>query len=358
MTQHQIQLAKDQFGIDSWGSGYFGMNESGHVTAHPFGKENGKASLHEITCEAAKLGMSAPLIIRFPQIISQQLGRMHEAFREAMFEFNYPGKHCGAFPFKVNQRREFIDAIVKCGTEFNWGLEVGSKTEFMAALSYELPENALLICNGFKDRSFIELAFIAASEMGRKIVIVSEGPDELDFFADELAKGIYKNTPMVGVRVRLSSKGSGKWQKSSGETSKFGLTTIELMQALSLIEKRGLKDHFKMLHFHIGSQVTAIKRFKNAIKEAARVYAKVCKMDFSPSYLNIGGGVGVDYDGSQSSAESSANYTLKEFANDAIYVIGEVCKAEDVKCPNIVTESGRVIAAHHSVVVSDIREIQ
>ena len=259
----------------------------------------------------------------------------------------------------MNQRREFIDAIVSCGLEMNWGLEVGSKTEFMAALSYPTSSDSLLVCNGFKDQEFIDMAF-SASHLGRKVILVIEGPDELQMIvrkieSEKVGQG---QTPHIGLRVRLSSKGSGKWEKSSGEASKFGLTIIELMQCLKVIKDHGLQDKLSMLHFHIGSQIAAIKRFKTALREAARIYAKVVKMGFTPEHLNIGGGVGVDYDGSKTSAQSSANYNIQEFANDAVYVIGEICAHEEVPCPKIVTESGRVIAAYHSVVVTDIREVQ
>jgi len=259
------------------------------------------------------------------------------------------------FPFKVNQRREFIDAVVSCGQRLNYGLEVGSKTEFIAAMSYPLTAESLLICNGFKDREFIEMSFLGAA-MGKRVVVVVEGPDELETFI-ELAKR-QTIVPEVGLRVRLYAKGAGKWEKSSGDSSKFGLTTTEVLNCLALLEAANLQDRLAMLHFHIGSQITEIKRFKNAIKEASRVYAKVCKMGYNPAFLNIGGGVGVDYDGSKSSFLSSANYTMQEFANDAIYVLGDVCANEGVPYPTIVTESGRVIAAYHSVVVTDIREVQ
>jgi arginine decarboxylase len=244
---------------------------------------------------------------------------------------------------------------VSCGQRLDYGLEVGSKTEFVAALSYPLTANSLLICNGFKDREFIDMAFLGAA-MGKRVIVVVEGPDELGTFID-LAKN-HKVVPEVGLRVRLYSKGAGKWEKSSGDSSKFGLTTTEVLNCLAMLEEANLKDRLAMLHFHIGSQITEIKRFKNAIKEASRVYAKVVKMGYSPTFLNIGGGVGVDYDGSKTSFLSSANYTMQEFANDAVYVLGDVCANEGVQYPTIVTESGRVIAAYHSVVVTDIREVQ
>lgn len=356
MNIQQIQEARELYGIDGWGGGYFSIDDKGHVVCHPTGEEHISIDLPEAIKKAKDLGIHAPMILRFPQIIDNQIGRLHRAFKEAMWEYSYSGSHRAVFPFKVNQRREFIDSIVNCGKKYNYGLEVGSKPEFLAALGYELGEDALFVCNGFKDKEFIELGFTAKA-MGKNVILVVEGPDELEQIIN-LAKESPEYCPDIGVRVKLYSRGAGKWAKSSGESSKFGLTTIELLHCLNMLDQAGLKDRMRMLHFHIGSQVTEIKRIKNAIKEAARVYAKVHKMGYSPSCLNIGGGVGVDYDGSKTSFQSSANYSLQELANDVIYEIGEVCKYENVTCPQVVTESGRVIAAYHSIVVADVREVQ
>jgi arginine decarboxylase len=359
LNRWQIKEVKEQSGIKEWGLGYFSIDKNGQVTCNPNGENYCSIPLAHVVMEAKRKNITTPMIIRFPQIIKSQLSRMYNSFQDAINEFNYKGKYRGAFPFKVNQRREFIDAIISCGKDLDWGLEIGSKTEFVAALSYEQSPNALLICNGFKDCEFIEMAFCAA-KLGKKVVLVIEGPDELELMIKALKekKPSPEHCPSLGLRIRLYSKGSGKWEKSSGEVSKFGLTTVELMHALGILEEAKLQNMLTMLHFHIGSQVTEIKRFKNALREAARVYSKIVKSGFSPQYLNIGGGVGVDYDGSQTSANSSANYSLQQFANDAVYVIGEVCKDEKVPEPDIVTESGRVIAAHHSIVISDIREVQ
>lgn len=354
-----IREAAKRYGIDDWGSGYFSINEEGNVVCHPTGEPQFGVPLTDIVEDAKRKGLKTPLILRFPQIIRKQLENMHQAFATARTSFRYEGQHFGVFPFKVNQRKEFIDAIVSCGRSIDWGLEVGSKTEFMAALSYPMSDKSLLICNGFKDKEFIDMAFTAA-KMNRNIILVAEGPDELQEIIDRIKQqpNDKVKTPDVGLRVRLYSRGSGKWQKSSGQTSKFGLTSVEMMHALDILTHENMSHKLTMLHFHIGSQITAIKRFKTALKEAARVYAKVCQSGFTPPYLNIGGGVGVDYDGSKTTANSSANYSLQEFANDAIYTVGKVCEEEGVKVPNIVTESGRVIAAYHSVVVTDIREVQ
>lgn len=355
MNIRQIQEARELFGIDDWGAGYYGVNDQGNVVCQPTSEEHMSIVLPDVVEEAKRLGLQAPMILRFPQIIESQLRRMTSAFRHAIQENGFKGRHRGVFPFKVNQRREFIDLIVRGGSSINYGLEVGSKTEFMAALGYEMGPDSLLIANGFKDREFIEMGFIAAA-MGKRMIIVVEGPDELEMIIEQ-AKTM-KPVPEIGLRVKLYSRGSGRWEKSSGESSKFGLTTIELLRSLKLLDEAGLAEKLTMIHCHIGSQITEIKRFKNAIKEASRVYAKIRKMGFDLKFMNIGGGVGVDYDGSKTSFEASANYSLQEFANDAVYVIGEVCNNEQVPTPDIVTESGRVIAAYHSVLVTDIREVQ
>lgn len=356
MNIRQIQEARELFNIDSWGAGYFGINDSGNVTCYPTRDEHLEIDISQVLEKCKDRGLKTPIILRFPQIIDSQLETMHTAFRSAMKDCHYAGKHKGVFPFKVNQRRDVIDKIVQFGKPFDYGLEVGSKPELLAALSYQLSDKALLVCNGFKDIEFVEMAFIAKA-MGKNIILVVEGPDELEMVI-EFAKTNQLDCPAIGLRSRLYSRGAGKWEKSSGETSKFGLTTIEVLQCLDLLEQANLKEAFAMLHFHIGSQIPEIKRIKNAIKEASRVYAKIIKMGYTPQYLNIGGGVGVDYDGSKTSFQSSANYSLQEFANDVVYVISEVCRNERVQSPDIVTESGRVVAAYHSVVVTDIREVQ
>lgn len=356
MNIQQIQEARESYGIEGWGAGYFGIDDNGNVVCHPTGEEHLSVDLPKLIEQTQSQGLSAPMILRFPQIIEKQISRLHKAFKDAAWEYSYNGGHRAVFPFKVNQRREFIDHIVRCGNEFSYGLEVGSKPELLAAMRYDLAPDALFICNGFKDREFIETGFIAKS-MGKNVILVVEGPDELDHIVN-IAKKHKNFCPDIGIRAKLYSRGSGKWAKSSGESSKFGLTTVEVLKCLSILKDAGMEEKLQMLHFHIGSQVTEIKRIKKAIKEASRVFAKVTHMGFSPKNLNIGGGVGVDYDGSKTSYQSSANYSLQELANDVIYEIGEVCKRENIPSPQIVTESGRVIAAYHSIVVADVREVQ
>ncbi|NBW82560.1 biosynthetic arginine decarboxylase, partial [bacterium] len=355
MATQNIQDAFQKYGIDGWSSGYFGVSSRGTVQVHPFGNEEISLDLNRIIEFASERRIQTPLILRFPQILDTQLTRLHTAFRNAMDEFKYSGDLRCVFPFKVNQRKEFIDALVKSGRKHAYGLEVGTKAELFAALSYELHPDALVVCNGFKDSHYIELAF-EAKRMGKNVVLVIEGTDELKFII-EYSKQVGFCVD-IGLRAKLYSKGSGLWEKSSGTESKFGLSSVEMMEALWLIEEAGLKGSLAMVHYHIGSQITEIKRVKNAMKEASRVFSKIYKNGFNLRYLNIGGGIGVDYDGSKTSFYASANYTLQEFANDVVYLVQEVCQSENCPPPTIVSESGRAVAAYHAVLVTDVREVE
>ncbi len=355
MNHKNIQTARHVYGIDNWGASYFGISPQGSVTVQPFGGQECSLDLAEIVSRAQERNISTPLILRFPQVLQSQIGRLHNAFAEAASECDYEGAIRCVFPFKVNQRREFIDALVSSGHQFRYGLEVGTKPELFAALSYDLHSDALLVCNGFKDSSFIQLAF-DAKRMGKNVVLVVEGTDELKYIIDHAEKvGFCVD---IGLRAKLYAKGAGLWAKSGGAESKFGLSTVEMMESLELLRKAGLSEHLAMLHYHIGSQITEIKKVKNAMKEAGRVFAKIVKMDFGLKYLNIGGGIGVDYDGSKTSFYASANYNLQEFANDVVYIIKEVCESEGVAPPTIVSESGRAVAAYHAVLVTDVREVE
>lgn len=355
MSLKNIEESRTLYGIDGWSKDYFQIGKNGNLCCHPNPKSSKSIDLLEVMKEAQNKGLNSPLILRFPQIVEQQIKKLHTAFRESIWEYSYQGNHKGVFPFKVNQNSDFIDQIVRYGKQYDYGLEVGSKPELIAALGYDLSEKSLIVCNGFKDKEFLDLAFIG-SQLGKNIIVVIEGPDELELYRELLPK--YKLSPKIGIRFKLYSKGSGKWVRSSGDSSKFGLTTGEVLSCLEFLKKHHLKDKLSMLHFHIGSQITEIKRIKNAIKEACRVYCKIHQLGFEGVCLNLGGGIGVDYDGSKTSYDSSANYSLREYTNGVVYEIGEVCRYEGVPCPDIVTESGRIIAAYHSVVITDIREVQ
>ncbi len=339
------------YGIENWGAGYFSVNSKGNLVVHPSENSNRSADVKAIVDELIKRKVQLPLLIRFPQLFANQVKIMNRSFTNAMKEFDYKGKHLAVFPMKVNQRRQVIEAYIEEASKYNYGLECGSKAELYAGLALEQAEDSLLVCNGFKDDSFIDLAYIG-TQLGKNVVIVIEKLNELPKVIERT-----KNTgvrPMLGMRVRLYSRGSGRWEKSGGEQSKFGLTTSELLLAIKALRDAGMIDLLRVMHFHIGSQITQIKRVKAGVKEAARVYAKIRKMGIEVDHLNVGGGAGVDYDGSKTSFESSANYTLQEFANDVVYTIKTVCQEEGVPEPNVITESGRILVAYHAILITNI----
>lgn len=339
------------YGIENWGAGYFDINSRGNLMVRPIEGDSRSVDVKRIVDDLISRRVKLPVLLRFPQIFASQVRKMNQSFRAAMKDFDYKGEHLAVFPLKVNQRRQVIEAYLEEASKHNYGLEAGSKAEVYAAIAMDQSPSSLLVCNGFKDDSFIDLAFVGA-RAGKNVVIVIEKLSELGKVVDRvLETGI---RPMVGMRVRLYTRGSGRWEKSGGEQSKFGLTTTELLQAIKMLSDAGLADMLRVLHFHIGSQITQIKRVKAGVKEAARVYAKIRKMGVDVDHLNVGGGAGVDYDGSKTSFESSVNYTLQEFANDVIYTIKSVCEEENVPEPNVITESGRVLVAYHSMLITDV----
>jgi arginine decarboxylase len=339
------------YGIENWGAGYFDVNPKGNLIAYPVEGDPRSVDIKRVVDDLLARRIRLPVLLRFPQIFASQVRKMNQSFRGAMREFDYKGEHLAVFPLKVNQRRQVIESYLEEATKYNYGLEAGSKPELYAAIAMEQSPNSLLVCNGFKDDDFIDLAFVG-TKLGKNVVIVIEKLSELGKVVDRVLETGVK--PMVGMRVRLYSRGSGRWEKSGGEQSKFGLTTTELLQAIKMLRDAGMQDMLRVLHFHIGSQITQIKRVKAGVKEAARVYAKIRKMGYDVDHLNVGGGAGVDYDGSKTSFESSVNYTLQEFANDVIYTIKGVCEEENVPQPNVITESGRVLVAYHAMLVTNI----
>jgi arginine decarboxylase len=342
------------YGVENWGAGYFEVNRKGHLAVRPAEGDPRSVDVKELIdflLDHRKLQL--PILLRFPQILTNQLKKLHRSFQDASREFSYTGGHYGVFPMKVNPRREVVEEFLREGAKFNFGVECGSKAELYAALSLEQSPESLLICNGFKDESFISLALMGV-KIGKRVVIVVEKLNELKMIIRcSQESGV---SPMIGLRAKLYSKGSGKWASSGGESAKFGLTPSEMLECIRLLREFEMIDSLKLLHFHIGSQITDIKRVKGAMKEAARVYAKIRQMHVGVEYLDIGGGMGVDYDGSKTTFESSVNYTAQEFANDVIYTIKSVCEDENVPEPNLVTESGRALSAYHSVFVTSIRD--
>lgn len=349
----------ETYGIENWGAGYFGINRKGNLIVRAPENENLTADVKEIIDDLAKRGIHTPVLLRFPQLLFGQIRRLQSAFKKAIKEFEYDGGHLCVYPMKVNQNRAVIEEYLREGSRYNFGLEAGSKAELYAAVALEQSAESLLVLNGFKDRDFVELAF-AAAQAGKNVVIVIEKLSELEHTL-KITKEITTENPearlpMVGVRVKLYSKGSGKWEKSGGEAAKFGLTTTEILEVIRQLQAAGRIEMLKLLHFHIGSQLTDIKRIKNAMKEAARTYAKIRQMEIPIEYLDVGGGMAVDYDGSKTSFESSANYNAQEFANDIIYVIKTVCDDENVTHPTIIQESGRYLSAYHAILVTNIQD--
>jgi arginine decarboxylase len=340
--------------IENWSAGYFDINAKGHIIVRPGRDDPRFVDLKELVDHLlADKHMQLPLLIRFPQLLTGQLRTLSEAYRGAIAQFGYTGQHYPVFPMKVNPRREVVEEFLRDGYQCRVGLECGSKSELYAAIAQEQAPDTLTLCNGFKDEAFVRTALLGV-QAGKRVTIIVEKLNELKMVV-KLAKesGV---TPWIGLRAKLYSRGSGKWAASGGEAAKFGLTTSELLQCVRLLKEAQLDSHLKLLHFHIGSQITDIKRVKNAMKEAARVYCKLRQLGCGIEFLDIGGGLGVDYDGSQTRFASSVNYTVEEFANDVVYVIQGVCDDEDVPHPNLVTESGRFMTAYHTVFITSIRD--
>lgn len=352
MEKYGIEDAMSLYGIDSWGVGYFHISEEGTLLVTPTSDESKSVDLDRVVKDLAKKGVTPPVLLRFPQLLESQVRILNRSFRRAIEEFEYSKQYQPVFPIKVNQNRFVVQELLQAGFKYDLGLEVGSKPEMLAALALETSPESLLICNGFKDRAYLSTALLAR-KIGKNVIVVVEKPYELDHLIDIVKdRGI---KPFIGFRIRLNSKGSGKWEKSGGVTSKFGLSTAQLIEGIRKLKDAKLIDCLKMFHFHIGSQITEIRRLKNAMKEAARVYAKAHKMGLKIEYLNVGGGLGIDYDGSKTSSDASVNYSIQEYANDVVYTIKDVCENENVPEPRIVSESGRAMVAYHSVLIVDVR---
>jgi arginine decarboxylase len=346
-----IDAARALYNIRRWGAKYFDINEAGHVVARPLQDAGVAVDLTDVIEEAKARGLKFPLLIRFQDILRHRVEAINQSFRNAITEDNYRGRYRGVFPIKVNQLREVVEEILDAGKPFEFGLEVGSKPELFAGLALQNQPGSLIICNGYKDPEFIRMALLGI-KLGKAVILVVEKLEELrQIIAISRSVGV---EPLIGIRARLLSKGTGRWADSGGENAKFGLSTAELLEATELLKAENLGHCFKLLHFHIGSQVPDILTVKKAVQEAARIYAKLHKMGFPISYLDVGGGLGVDYDGSRSAFNSSTNYTLQEYANDVVYYIGDVCNAENVPHPDIVSESGRALVAHHSVLIVEV----
>lgn len=356
INKWRIDDSAELYNINGWGLDYFSINENGHVTVTPK-KDCVPVDLVDVMDDLHSRNITAPILLRFPDILDNRIEKISRCFKKAAKEYNYNGENFVIYPIKVNQMRPVVEEIVSHGKKFKIGLEAGSKPELHAVLAINMADvndNSLIICNGYKDREYIELALLA-QKMGRRIFLVVEKLNELHLIAN-VAKQL-NIMPNIGIRIKLSSSGSGKWEESGGDRSKFGLNTSELFEALDFMKAHDMTACLKLIHFHIGSQVTKIRRIKNALREASQFYVQLSAMGFDIDFVDIGGGLGVDYDGSHNSATGhSMNYSIQEYVNDAVYTFVDVCDKNGLKHPNIINESGRSLTAHHSVLVMEVLE--
>jgi len=353
MRKWRIEDSAELYNITGWGINYFSINDKGHVVVTP--RKNGvEVDLKELVEELQLRDVSAPMLIRFPDILDSRIEKMASCFKTASEEYLYKAQNFIIYPIKVNQMRPVVEEIVSHGKKFNIGLEAGSKPELHAVIAINTDNDSLIICNGYKDEDYIELALLA-QKMGRRIFLVVEKLSELKLII-KIAKQ-FKIRPNLGIRIKLASSGSGKWEDSGGDVSKFGLTSSELLDALDILEKNKMKDCLHLVHFHIGSQVNKIRRIKIAIREASQFYVQLHQNGYNISFVDIGGGLGVDYDGTRSSnSESSVNYSIQEYVNDVISTMVDVSDKNNLPHPNVITESGRSLTAHHSVLIFEVLE--
>lgn len=353
MRKWRIEDSEELYNIKGWGVNYFGINEKGNVYVSP--KKNGThIDLKEVVDFLSTRHVSAPVLLRFPDILDNRIEKTDECFRKAKKEYAYNAEHFIIYPIKVNQMRPVVEEIISHGKRYNLGLEAGSKPELHAVLATNMDSDSLIICNGHKDQSFIELALLA-QKMGKRVFLVVEKMPEMKIIAETAEKlGV---RPNLGIRIKLASSGAGKWQESGGDASKFGLNSSELLLALNMLDEMGMRDCLKLIHFHIGSQITKIRRISTALREAAQFYVQLHQMGFPIEFVDCGGGLGVDYDGTRSSnRESSVNYSIQEYVNDCVWTLVDAANQNNIPHPNIITEGGRSLAAHHSVLILDVME--
>jgi arginine decarboxylase len=343
-----VKEAKELYGISRWGMNYFDVNAQGQVVVAPLKEKGGTVALVDVINEAVEQGLHFPMLIRFQDLLRNRVERINTAFAEAIKKFDYKSVYRGVYPVKVNQLREVVEEILDAGAPFHHGLEVGSKPELYAALAFHDDPESLIICNGYKDQQYIRTALLGR-KLGKKIILVIEKLEEVANVI-EVARQLQVE-PIIGFRVKLMSGGKGKWEKSSGEDAKFGLSTQEIISASNMLKEADLGSCLKMIHFHVGSQVPDILTVKKAVREGAMFFAKIHKLGHELEYIDVGGGLGVDYDGSRTTFHSSINYSLNEYARDIVYNIMDVCDAQAVAHPVIISESGRALVAHHSVLV-------
>jgi arginine decarboxylase len=343
-----IEDARELYGINRWGLRYFDINEQGQVTVAPLKEEGVSIAIVDVISEAMDKGLHFPLLIRFQDLLRNRVMRINQAFISAIAEFGYQSCYRGVYPIKVNQLREVVEEIIDAGRTYHHGLEVGSKPELFAALAIHEDPESLIICNGYKDQEFIKTALVGV-KLNKKVVLVVEKVEEIGQIIEQARE--LKVEPLIGLRVRLMTKGYGKWEKSAGENAKFGLSTHEILEASRQLKEAGMAHCLKLVHFHVGSQIPDILTIKKAVREGAMFYAKLRKTGHDLEYIDVGGGLGVDYDGSRTTFHSSVNYSLNEYARDIVYNVMDVCDSEQVPHPVVISESGRALVAHHSVLV-------
>ncbi len=342
--------AAELYDVGRWGAGYFSVGKSGNLLVHPTKDPSKFIDLKELVDNLQLRGIDLPILLRFGDVLKHRLGEIHDAFQRAIKEHSFNGKYCCVYPIKVNQQRQVVEEVLEYGKPYNFGLEAGSKPELMAVVAMA-GNDTPIICNGFKDAEFIEMAMLA-QKIGRKIIPVVEKYTELQLIMHYAQKvGV---RPQFGMRVKLAAKSTGRWQGSGGYRSKFGLTVTEILRALDELKQQGMQDCFKLLHFHLGSQIPNIRHIKQALNEAARVYVELHRRGAGLEYIDVGGGLGVDYDGSQTNFESSTNYTLQEYANDVVYHVQSLCDDAGIPHPTIVSESGRAVVAYHSALIFNV----
>ncbi|MEZ6140716.1 MAG: biosynthetic arginine decarboxylase [Zavarzinella sp.] len=351
VRQWKLADSFDTYDIRSWGKGYFSINKKGNVTVHPNKKSDESIDLRLLIDELQDHDYNVPILIRFADILRHRVGEIAGSFQTAIDEHQYQGGYCCVYPIKVNQQRHVVEEILDFGKPYKFGIEAGSKPELLAVLAITDGSDTPIICNGFKDDEFIKMV-ILARKIGKNVIPVVEKFSELELIvkhSEEL--GV---RPVIGVRVKLATRGSGRWKSSAGYRSKFGLTITEVLEALEYLKSRGMEDCLQMTHFHLGSQITNIRKVKDALTEAARIYVELYRAGAGLKLMDVGGGLGIDYDGSQTDFESSVNYTLQEYANDVVSRIMTVCNEAGVPHPTIISESGRAVVAYHSVLVFDV----
>jgi len=353
MRKWTIDDSRELYNIKGWGISYFDINEQGHATVAPLKDGGPTIDLIEVMRELSRKDIATPVLLRFPDILDSRIEKINSCFEKAIKEYQFSGNFYNVFPIKVNQQRAVLEEVLQHGKKFNIGLEAGSKSELHAVLANVDNPKSLIVCNGYKDEDFIELALLA-QKMGKKIYLVVEKLSELELII-KLSKRL-KVKPNIGIRIKLASSGSGHWEESGGYQSKFGLSSSELIDALQYIKSRGFSDSVKLIHFHLGSQITNIRRIKSGLREIAQFYAEINALGFNIEFVDVGGGLGVDYDGTNSTHSSSVNYSVQEYANDVVYAIAETCERLGLAYPNIIAESGRALTAHHSLLVFDVLE--